>query len=235
MRRWRSSSATAPHRLVATWFGDELRFELHPAGDGCVLVFTHAFADRDVAARTAAGWDRCFARLEALFAGRPMDEPTSLQLWPGRARALRRALRRGPGDRPPRVRRAPTDLTPEEKFCSPALDLGERALGVSGRHAARASHGRVCRVALGHHCSAAPLPAGAAASSARPTSNSSPIAISDDGAGLVGQPGRRQRLGDPHRHEHRGRDDHGRRRAAERRARPTTAAAPTSPTPPPAP
>ena len=67
---------------MATWFGDELRFELRPEGDGCVLVFTHAFADRDTSARTAAGWDRCFARLEALFAGVPMDEATSLQLWP---------------------------------------------------------------------------------------------------------------------------------------------------------
>lgn len=71
-----------PHRLVATWFGDELRFELRPEGAGCVLVFTHAFADRHTSARTAAGWDRCFARLEALFAGHPMDEATSLGLWP---------------------------------------------------------------------------------------------------------------------------------------------------------
>jgi len=70
-----------PHRLVASWFGDELRFELRPDRAGCVLVFTHAFADRDTSARTAAGWDRCFARLEAFFAGVPMDEATSLELW----------------------------------------------------------------------------------------------------------------------------------------------------------
>lgn len=72
----------APHRLVATWFGDALRFELRADGDGCVLVFSHAFDDRDTAARTAAGWDRCFARLEALFAEQPMSEATSLELWP---------------------------------------------------------------------------------------------------------------------------------------------------------
>ena len=71
-----------PHLLVASWFGDELRFELRAEGAGCRLVFTHAFDDRDTAARTAAGWDRCFARLEALFAEQPMDEATSLQLWP---------------------------------------------------------------------------------------------------------------------------------------------------------
>ena len=70
-----------PRRLVATWFGDELRFELRPEGTGCVLVFTHTFADRDTAARTAAGWDRCFARLDAQLAGRPMSEPESLALW----------------------------------------------------------------------------------------------------------------------------------------------------------
>jgi uncharacterized protein YndB with AHSA1/START domain len=71
-----------PELLVASWFGDELRFELRPAGDGCVLTFTHAFGDRDTAARSAAGWDRCFARVDALLAGTPMDEPTSLREWP---------------------------------------------------------------------------------------------------------------------------------------------------------
>ncbi len=72
----------APRRLVATWFGDTLRFELRPEGDGCRLVFTHAFDDRDTAARTAAGWDRCFARLEALLAEQPMSNAAALELWP---------------------------------------------------------------------------------------------------------------------------------------------------------
>lgn len=71
-----------PRLLAATWFGDSVRFELRPDGDGCVLVFTHAFADRDTAARTAAGWDRSFARLDALLAGVPMDEAASLDAWP---------------------------------------------------------------------------------------------------------------------------------------------------------
>jgi uncharacterized protein YndB with AHSA1/START domain len=71
-----------PRLLAVVWYGDALRFELRPDGDGCVLVFTHAFGDRETAARTAAGWDRCFARLEALLAGRPMDAATSLELWP---------------------------------------------------------------------------------------------------------------------------------------------------------
>jgi len=71
-----------PHLLVGTWFGDELRFELHADGTGTRLVFTHAFADREVAARTGAGWDRSFARFEALLAGVVLDGRTSLELWP---------------------------------------------------------------------------------------------------------------------------------------------------------
>lgn len=71
------------HLLAGTWFGDELSFELRGDGDGdgCVLVFTQAFDDRDTAARTAAGWDRCFARVDALLAGHPLDEVASLELW----------------------------------------------------------------------------------------------------------------------------------------------------------
>ena len=73
----------APHRLVATLVRRRrCASTCDRTATGCVLVFTHAFADRDVAARTAAGWDRCFARLEALFAGQPMDEADSLELWP---------------------------------------------------------------------------------------------------------------------------------------------------------
>jgi hypothetical protein len=44
--------------------------------------FTHAFADRERAARDAAGWDRCFAHFAALLAGEPMSEADSLQAWP---------------------------------------------------------------------------------------------------------------------------------------------------------
>jgi uncharacterized protein YndB with AHSA1/START domain len=76
------SESVPPRLLAGTWYGDALRFELRPDGDGCILVFTHAFADRDTAARTAAGWDRCFARLDAHVAGRPMSEADSLELWP---------------------------------------------------------------------------------------------------------------------------------------------------------
>ncbi len=71
-----------PRLLEAFWGEDALRFELLPANDGCILVFTHAFAEREAAARSAAGWDRCFARFEALLAGDPMSEAHSLAAWP---------------------------------------------------------------------------------------------------------------------------------------------------------
>jgi len=71
-----------PRLLAGSWYGDTLRFEQRPDGDGCVLNFSHAFAVRDKAARDAAGWDRCFARLDALLAGEQMSERDSLQAWP---------------------------------------------------------------------------------------------------------------------------------------------------------
>jgi len=82
LRRGPRGRGVCRSSLVATWFGDTLRFEPTPLGDGCRLVFSHAFEDRDTAARTAAGWDRCFARLEALLAQQPMGERDSLELWP---------------------------------------------------------------------------------------------------------------------------------------------------------
>jgi uncharacterized protein YndB with AHSA1/START domain len=72
-----------PHVLVGGWQGDgTLQFELRPEGQGCVLTFTHTFVDRNQAPLTAAGWDRCFARLDALLAGQTMDEAASLAAWP---------------------------------------------------------------------------------------------------------------------------------------------------------
>jgi uncharacterized protein YndB with AHSA1/START domain len=70
-----------PNLLIGTWFGDTLRFELTGERTGCRLVFTHAFADRALAARTGAGWHRCFARFDAVLAGHPMDGDASLDAW----------------------------------------------------------------------------------------------------------------------------------------------------------
>ncbi len=71
-----------PRLLVARWYGDTLRFALRPDGEGCVLEFTHALGDPGAAAMNAAGWERCFARVDALLAGTPMSEAAALEAWP---------------------------------------------------------------------------------------------------------------------------------------------------------
>jgi uncharacterized protein YndB with AHSA1/START domain len=61
-----------PPRLLAyTWGGDRLRWELHPRGDGCLLVLTHTFGDRFKAARDAAGWHVCLWWLSRRLDGAP--------------------------------------------------------------------------------------------------------------------------------------------------------------------
>lgn len=70
-----------PLLLAGSWYGDALRFELRPEGNECVLVFSHSFGDRAKAASDAAGWDRCFVRLEGLLAGQPVSEADSLASW----------------------------------------------------------------------------------------------------------------------------------------------------------
>lgn len=71
-----------PRLLTGSFWGDRLRFELTGDGNGCLLLFTHEFSERDDAAKTAAGWDRCFTRLQALLAGATLDEGEALELWP---------------------------------------------------------------------------------------------------------------------------------------------------------
>ncbi len=71
-----------PRLLSGTWYGDELRFELRPDGDGCVLVFSHTFAGREKAARDGAGWDVCFERFAALLDGAPIGEREAHERWP---------------------------------------------------------------------------------------------------------------------------------------------------------
>jgi uncharacterized protein YndB with AHSA1/START domain len=75
------TASVRPSLLEGRWHGDRLRFELHADGDGCRLVFTHEFADRATAARTAAGWDRCFSRVDAVLADVTLDEAESLREW----------------------------------------------------------------------------------------------------------------------------------------------------------
>jgi len=76
------TESESPSSIVGTWFGDTLRFEIREDGDGSLLEFTHEFDDRDTSARSAAGWDRVFARLWSLLDGEPMSEKDSLKKWP---------------------------------------------------------------------------------------------------------------------------------------------------------
>ena len=65
-----------PHLLAFTWGPDELRFELEPDGEqGCLLRFTDVLEAADKAARDAAGWEVCLARLEQRLAGEPGEAP----------------------------------------------------------------------------------------------------------------------------------------------------------------
>ncbi|AXB45576.1 SRPBCC family protein [Amycolatopsis albispora] len=66
----------SPKVYAFRWNSDVLRFELLPAEDGCVLVFTHTVdaGARFTVARNAAGWDVCLAALVAQLDGRT-EEP----------------------------------------------------------------------------------------------------------------------------------------------------------------
>jgi uncharacterized protein YndB with AHSA1/START domain len=67
----------APRRFAFTWGDDELRIELDPAGEGCVLRFTCLFSDAERASRDAAGWHVCLDLLERHLGGQPATSPTS--------------------------------------------------------------------------------------------------------------------------------------------------------------
>jgi uncharacterized protein YndB with AHSA1/START domain len=67
-------------RLVFRWYGNEVRFELEPDGDGSRLRLTALLDEREAAARDAAGWHVCLDRLERAVdrgdATAPGPEPT---------------------------------------------------------------------------------------------------------------------------------------------------------------
>jgi len=59
-----------PPRVFAFDWGEEnLRFELLPDRDGCLLVFTNTLDDRSKLARVGAGWHLCLDVLEANLDG----------------------------------------------------------------------------------------------------------------------------------------------------------------------
>jgi uncharacterized protein YndB with AHSA1/START domain len=78
-----------PKLLVYTWGDDVLRWEIVPAGDGCRLLFSQTIAEdglsggRAGAARNAAGWDVCLARLSARLDGEACGGPEWFPLFEG--------------------------------------------------------------------------------------------------------------------------------------------------------
>lgn len=67
-----------PRRLAYTWGTDELRFELEPSdAGGCVLTLVNVLAERNGAARNAAGWSVCLTELDKHVSGGTADGPRS--------------------------------------------------------------------------------------------------------------------------------------------------------------
>lgn len=67
-----------PRRLAYTWGGDELHFELEPAGDGgCTLTLTNVLEARNTAARNATGWTVCLGELDRHLSGAMSEGPHS--------------------------------------------------------------------------------------------------------------------------------------------------------------
>ncbi|HEY3686923.1 MAG TPA: SRPBCC family protein [Streptosporangiaceae bacterium] len=67
-----------PRVFAFTWNGEALRIELTPAGDGCELVFTHAFdnGNRTRAGSFAAGWNACLDAMASVVDGTPVQQMT---------------------------------------------------------------------------------------------------------------------------------------------------------------
>lgn len=69
-------TALEPPRLIAwTWGVERYSFELSPAQDGCLLVFTHVFnPELGPGWQHAAGWETYLNRLDAHLAGGFLSE-----------------------------------------------------------------------------------------------------------------------------------------------------------------
>ena len=69
----RPVTEVVPERVFAVLAdaGDTVRWELTPAGDACVLVFTHEFHESIPAARHVTGWHLALEDLDAILGGRP--------------------------------------------------------------------------------------------------------------------------------------------------------------------
>jgi uncharacterized protein YndB with AHSA1/START domain len=71
----------APRRLAWTFNGERYSFDLSAQEGDCLLVFTHVFDDRRLAAQTATGWDAYFSRLEPHLDGGFVSEEQAHEPW----------------------------------------------------------------------------------------------------------------------------------------------------------
>ncbi|MEA2311969.1 MAG: hypothetical protein QOE28_1937 [Solirubrobacteraceae bacterium] len=65
----------APVVFAFTWGDELLRLDLEPQEGATLLRFTQVLADRETAARTAAGWEVCLAALTRALDGHPGAAP----------------------------------------------------------------------------------------------------------------------------------------------------------------
>ncbi|MFF4896447.1 SRPBCC family protein [Streptomyces sp. NPDC001068] len=69
-------AVTEPRHLAFTWGGDELSFDLDASGPGHTrFTLTQVLAERNTAARNAAGWEVCLLALDALARGEGFGGP----------------------------------------------------------------------------------------------------------------------------------------------------------------
>ena len=60
--------------LEFDWFGDVVRFELHPEQDGCLMIFTEKFTTiTEQRIKDLAGWHVCLDVIKSLLDGKPID------------------------------------------------------------------------------------------------------------------------------------------------------------------
>ncbi|MGH2718832.1 MAG: SRPBCC family protein [Actinomycetota bacterium] len=72
-----------PCHLAFSWGDDELYFDLEPVGAGeCRLTLTNVLAQRNAAARNAAGWAVCLGELDKHLAGLATGGPHSSSALP---------------------------------------------------------------------------------------------------------------------------------------------------------
>jgi uncharacterized protein YndB with AHSA1/START domain len=65
-----------PRHLSFAWGGDELHFDLEPAGEGRTrFTLTNVLGAADTAARNGAGWEVCLAALDARARGERFAGP----------------------------------------------------------------------------------------------------------------------------------------------------------------